>query len=32
MEACLTPIGKKLKPQMNGKQMIDKLRKAGVPV
>jgi dihydroneopterin aldolase len=32
MEACLTPIGKKLKPPMNGKQMIEKLRKAGVPV
>jgi dihydroneopterin aldolase len=32
MEACLTPIGKKLKPQMNGKQMVEKLRKAGVPV
>jgi hypothetical protein len=32
MEACLAPIGKKLKPAMNGKQMIEKLRKAGVPV
>jgi len=32
MEACLTPIGKKLKPPMNGKQMIEKLRKAGIPV
>src|ERR1051326_6661551 len=31
MEACLTPIGKKLKPQVTGKQMIEKLRKAGVP-
>lgn len=32
MEACLTPIGKKLKPVMNGKQMIEKLRKANIPV
>jgi dihydroneopterin aldolase len=32
MDACLTPLGKKLKPPMNGKQMIEKLRKAGVPV
>ena len=32
MDACLTPLGKKLKPPMNGKQMLEKLRKAGVPV
>jgi dihydroneopterin aldolase len=32
MEACLTPLGKKLKPVMNGKQMLEKLRKANVPV
>jgi DNA mismatch repair protein MutH len=32
MESCLTPLGKKLKPPMNGKQMIEKLRKAGVAV
>jgi archaellum component FlaC len=32
MEACLTPLGKKLKPAMNGKQMLEKLRKANVPV
>lgn len=32
METCLAPIGKKLDPQINGKQMIEKLRKAGVPV
>jgi TolA-binding protein len=32
MEGCLTPLGKKLKPPMNGKQMIEKLRKVGIPV
>jgi hypothetical protein len=32
MESCLTPIGKKLKPAMNGKQMVEKLRTAGFAV
>lgn len=32
MESCLTPIVKKLKPQMNGKQMVEKLRTAGFAV
>jgi len=32
MESCLTPIGKKLKPPMNGKQMVEKLRDAGFAV
>lgn len=32
MESCLTPIGKKLKPPMNGKQMVEKLRNAGFAV
>jgi hypothetical protein len=32
MEACLTPLGKKLKPVMNGKQMLEKLKTAGFAV
>lgn len=32
MESCLVPIGKKLKPVMTGKQMVDQLKKAGFPV
>jgi dihydroneopterin aldolase len=32
MESCLAPIGKKLKPSMTGKQMVEKLRNAGFAV
>jgi hypothetical protein len=32
MEACLTPLGKKLKPVLNGKQMVEKLKTAGFAV
>jgi hypothetical protein len=32
MESCLAPIGKKLKPVLNGKQMLEKLRTAGFAV